>query len=160
MPAPAGVEIRLYRDSDYATVTSFKCADPRRPWTREAELVIRKAPDDIRSPDDKAQLVVAVDDGRIVGAIVFGIDPQHQMTRSIFTIGVVRDRRREHIGISLKRAALAELVATGYVGPVYSQVHRYNTPMRELNDQLLAETTKDPDAGKYLLTVVRPAPTP
>ena len=72
----------------------------------------------------------------------------------------IRDRSRRYIGISLKRAALTELAAAGYDGPVFSQVHKYNTPMRELNVDLLAETTKDLDAGKYLLTVVRPTLTP
>ena len=160
MAEPAEVEVRLYRDSDYDAVTSFECAGRRRPWAKEAQAVIRKAPDDIRGPRTDALIAVAVEGERIVGVIVFGTDPKYVKTRSIFTMGVVCDRRRQGIGFRLKKAALAELAASGYDGPVYSQVHKYNKEMRGLNEKLLAEHELDPEAGKYLLTVVRPSPTP
>jgi len=160
VPVPAGIEIRLYRDSDYGAVTSFECAGRHRPWAKEAQGVIRKAPDDVREPDADAIIAVALDGKRLVGVIVFGTDPKYVKTRTIFTIGVVCDRRREGIGFALKAAALAELAFRGYDGPVYSQVHKYNREMRGLNEKFLAKYELDPDAGKYLLTVVRPSPTP
>jgi predicted N-acetyltransferase YhbS len=158
---PAGIGIRLYRESDYAAVGAFSCADPGKKWTREAETVIRKAVDDLQTSDVDALLVVAEEksSARIVGVVAFGVDPNHKKTRTIFSLGVVQDRRREGIGIALKRAALAELGAGGYGGIVYSQVHKYNTPMRELNRQLLAESEQDPDDGKMLLTAVKPSVT-
>lgn len=89
---------------------------------------------------------------RVVGAIVFGIDPEHPDTRTVFSLGVVPDRRREYIGTDLKLAALAEIGASGYDGYVYSQVHRYNKPMRAVNAGFNAGFFPD---GKMLVASVK-----
>jgi hypothetical protein len=148
--------VRRYGDDDAAQLRSFTCFTPGQRWTKPPQKIIRAAPDS----DENPSIFVAVDltarKGRILGVIVFDADE-----RFINSLGVVRDRRQEGIGIALKRACLAELAAiAGTEVEVLSTVHKRNIPMRRLNECLGVGTTKDPDEGDYLLSGLKVVPAP
>ena len=153
------VVFRFYRPEDRDTVKGFRRSDRGRPWTREAQDVIREPPDLLSDPDLAFEIVVGTDpSGRIVGVIVFGADTDHADRRTIFSMGVVRDRRRQGIGITMKKATLVEIAAAGYDGVVFSQVHKYNKAMLGLNEKLGVKRDMDPDRPRYFLSATAGEP--
>lgn len=152
--AAEDVVFRLYREDDREQVRRLKCRNPGQKWTKEAERVIREAPDLI-AKGVEGQIIVAIDQkGRVVGAVVFGPDPDVDGRPTIASLGVVRTRREEKIGTRLKQAALAELAAAGHRQDVFSQVHKYNRAMLGLNDKLGVKRERDPDRMDHFLSYI------
>jgi RimJ/RimL family protein N-acetyltransferase len=149
------IRVRFYRPTDRQQVCQFSCANKREKWTREAEEVIRSTPDLLDEQPELAEIVVAVDDEeRIVGVVVFGIDPEFDRP-TIFSLGVVADRRRQYVGWGLKQAALAEFVfASDEPTVVVSQVDVRNEAMLRFNEKLSAVRRPDPGARKMFLVSV------
>jgi hypothetical protein len=150
-----GWEIRRYEPSDKSRLKTFSCFTMGQRWTKPPQKVLRAAPDEMEA-DPTLNILVAVDrDGSMLGAIVFGYDDGEPV---IHSMGVVEARRREGIGIALKRAALTDLVLDGTPRVVNSQVHRRNVAMQGLNKRLQVGSVKDPDDGEYLLSSVHVVP--
>ena len=81
------IVFRFCRPEDFQAVREFACADRRRRYTREAQEVIREAPDRVGDPELDFHIVLAVDpQDRIVGVIVFGVDPEIGRS-TIFSMG-------------------------------------------------------------------------
>lgn len=97
------------------------------------------------------KIIVALDAARaVVGVILYGREEDKYV---VYSLGVVRDRRREGIATMLKKAAVADLVeACGGRIDVLSLVHRRNVAMRAVNEKLGASSERDPTDGEYLLT--------
>jgi ribosomal protein S18 acetylase RimI-like enzyme len=156
---PPDITVRNYRETDRPQVVGFRCYDYGRKWTKAAQRIIRDAPEtivDSATPAD-AKIAVAVDQTeRIVGVAVYGV--RADGVREIFSLGVIKDRRREKIGTGLKLAVLAEFAASGGRQDVFSSVHRRNDAMLGLNDKIGVEREKDPDNGEYWISAIAVEP--
>ena len=148
-------QIRRYIDADASQLRSFTCSTPGQRWTKPPQKIIRAAPDAEECPSVFVAEDLKTDKGRILGVIVFDLEQPY-----IHSVGVVRDRRREGIGSSLKRASLAEMVALVGTVTAVSSVHKKNIPMIKLNEGLGVKSTKDPEDGDYLLSAILVEPTP
>jgi RimJ/RimL family protein N-acetyltransferase len=156
---PRDISIRLFHADDKAQVRKFACANPSEKWTKAAQSVIRDAPSVIAAGGSDASIAVAVDaEDRIVGVVVFGFDPGAGQ-QLIHALGVVKDRRRQYIGLNLKEAALAELAASHRPqANVFSEVHKLNHAMLALNDKMGAERKRHPDDSETFVVFVAAVP--
>ena len=153
---PPDITVRAYHEDDRAQLTDFKCHNYSQKWTKAAQKVLREAPEAIADPAVDAAIVVAADArNRVVGAAVYG---SRDGTNQIFSLGVVKDRRREGIGTGLKIAALADFAARGGRHDVFSQVHRRNDAMLGLNDKLGVARDKDPEDGEFWILAIAVEP--
>jgi hypothetical protein len=92
-----------------------------------------------------------------VGVVAFGYQRDDGAEVAvIYSLGVVRNRRREKIGTLLKAAVLVVVESERPGTPVTSQVHRRNGAMIELNRSIGVSTTPDPEDLDYLLSVAPP----
>ena len=123
--------LRRYEPSDEPKLKTFTCSTPGQKWTKVPQKLIRDTPALLGNPEEDIRVLLACQ---------------------------VRDRRREGIGWALKRAALADFLADSPERDVVSHVHRKNSPMNGLNAKLGAGTTKDPEDGDLLITVVTVVP--
>jgi hypothetical protein len=115
---------------------------------------IWSTPDLLDEQPQLAEIVAVDDEERVVGVIVFGIDPEFDRP-TIFSLGVVADRRRQYIGPGLKQAVLVELaVASDEPIIVVSQVDVRNEAMLRFNEKLSAVRRPDPGARKMFLVSV------
>lgn len=148
---PPGWAIRPWGSGDRADLALFKCADPGRPYTRDAQDVIREAAGELSEADARLDCLVAVEDGtlRLVGAILFNPGGPDQFAR-VQALGVVRDRRRQGIGIALKRGAIVRFAEAGAV-EYFSEVHQRNDKMLALNAKLGIRSKREPSNGKFLI---------
>lgn len=158
----AGCVIRIADRNDVEQLRSFRCRTPGSKYTHPVQECIREDfVEALETGEDALCVHVAVDElGVVVGVVghlPVLLPPGTHPTLTAHTIpalGVVPERRRERIGISLKETVLVELSGLG-VDLVVSDVHRTNQPMLKLNATLSAETERNPDDGEYLVTVAR-----
>ena len=143
-------------------VRSFKCETPGQNFTRDAQRVIRRAPDEIASdPDVEAWIAVAeLPDVGIVGVVVYqaqaiGSEPNQETRPFIAALGVHQEFRRRGIGTLLKTAAMLDMADRGIEGPTVSLVNRRNVAMLRLNEMRFeAEAEPDPDDPSDLVVTV------
>jgi ribosomal protein S18 acetylase RimI-like enzyme len=144
--------VRFYRSEDRSAVVVFDCETYGEDFTREARAIIRQAPDYLSDDEITIWIIVAEDESRLVGVVVFG--DREDGTPHIFSLGVVRDRRCEGIGTKLKRAALWEFRQRG-IYEVRSHVENRNYRMLGLNDKLGVNREPHPEEqGMYLCLAV------
>jgi GNAT superfamily N-acetyltransferase len=144
--------IRLYADADRAQLECFRCAPYGKKWCVAAERIIHEAPGDIAAGEVEADIYVADDGGKVVGAIVIGPDPTDPEIDTVFSLGVLLERQNQGIGTELKYAAMVAIVENGR-SLVGSEVHRRNAPMIAVNAKLGVTSWKNPEDGDYLLTL-------
>jgi GNAT superfamily N-acetyltransferase len=153
-------DIRQYQSADVPHLEKFKCRQPRENWGRRAQKLIHEAPTKIGRGLD-ADIFVAVDGDRVVGALVIGAGSLHippnrvEDCFTVYALGVVPDRQNQGVGGLLKRAVMAEIAAGGPGRVIVSEVFRRNARMIAVNKRLGVSTFPHPDDNKYLLTVVR-----
>jgi hypothetical protein len=143
--------VRLWATDDLAAIAAFSCTDRGRRYTRDAQDVIRDAAGLLTKGDPALDCLVAIEitTGRLVGVIVYNPCGPDQIAR-VRSLGVVKDRRRQGIGITLKQCAIecfAEAGATKY----FSEVHQRNDKMMALNGKLGIKYKREPSNGKYLI---------
>lgn len=93
--------------------------------------------------------LVAVEDGAIIGVIVF--EPCDERGFGVVrSMGVALDKQNNGIGTDLKRQVLDNCTRAG-AAKVFSEVHRMNGKMQRVNAKLGIEWTVDPDNGKFYL---------
>ncbi len=155
--------VRRYLPQDLQRLRTFDCSTPGAKWTKVPRKMIRDAPDLLEDPESDVTILVAAQtsydwlrrrprETRVVlGVCVYAVEDGVFISHAL---GVVRNRRREGIGWALKQVAMANAVADGAEREVVSQVHRRNIEMNALNRKLQAATSKDPEDGELLLTMV------
>jgi GNAT superfamily N-acetyltransferase len=154
--------IRPYAGRDYDEVRTFTCATPGQNFTRDAQRVIRKAPDEIGADfDDDVWIGVAeISETGIVGVVIYQVQvigraPDGEARPFIAALGVRRDFRRRGIATLLKTAAMLDMADRGISGPTVSLVNRRNVAMMQLNTTRFdANAEPDPDSHEDLVVTV------
>ena len=146
-------EIRAYHQSDRGAVRSFRCETPGQNFTRDAQRVIRSAPDEIASDSDVGAWIAVAElpDAGVVGVVVYsaqaiGVELNLETRPFIAALGVRQEFRRRGIGTLLKTVAMLDMADRGIDGPTVSLVNRRNIPMLTLNQSRFeANVEPDPD---------------
>lgn len=99
--------------------------------------------------DPNLDCLIAEDDDRIVGVVVFNPCDRRGFG-VIVSIGVVQDMQRNGIATDLKGQAMNNCSAAGATKTI-SSVHRRNYKMQGVNDKLGIQSIEDPADGKYML---------
>jgi len=113
-----------------------------------AQTVLHEAVDDLGA-DETLDCLVAVEDGSIIGVVVYTYRDD-QGFGVIYSIGVAVPKQNNGIATDLKRQVLDNCSAAGATR-VRSSVHRKNGKMQSVNKTLGIPATTDPEDGKYLL---------
>jgi RimJ/RimL family protein N-acetyltransferase len=144
------VTVRFYADEDRDSLEKFKCAWRR--WEKDAQRIIRDAPS-IRLNNQIVEILVAQHgDGELVGVAVFSIFPDKSC--DIYSLGVLTKHKHRHVGTRLKKAVMVE-AESRYPGcRIVSTVHRRNTWMNQINENLQAVVEPFSEDHEYLLTLV------
>lgn len=145
--------MRAYQPLDRAQIESFVCVPNGQRWRIVAQTIIRECPDECES--GHAEVFVAAEGSTIFGVIVFRGASEEGTKWEICSIGVLIPRQNQGIGLSLKRAVIAEIVARNGIGDFISTVHKLNASMRAINKKLEAEESPDPLVSEHLLTLVK-----
>jgi GNAT superfamily N-acetyltransferase len=115
--------------------------------------------------DDESETEALVADHTtdgIVGVIAFEFaidDDTDDAHIKITALAVVHAHRRQGIATALKLSVIDIAAARG-INLVWSDVHRQNKPMLELNAKLDVEVEPDPDEVEYMMCVARVEPAP
>lgn len=104
---------------------------------------------DLLGAQDGLDCLLAVEEARIVGVVVFTpLGPDGHGW--IHSIGVVYERQSNGIGTDLKRNALDVCTREG-AASVVSHVDRNNMKMQKVNQKLGISFEVDPQDGKFFL---------
>jgi ribosomal protein S18 acetylase RimI-like enzyme len=152
---------RRAEPDDADALRTFPCADRGLQYTRDVEQLVRSdLADEVAAGSGDTQVDIATDDaGAIVGVIAYGLVPLDSAVDVdgalfIYALAVHPDHRRRLVGTLLKQLVF-DAARDRQLIAVVSQVHRRNTPMRQLNATLGVVAAPDPTDGEYLISVAR-----
>jgi hypothetical protein len=151
------LEWLLYAPTDRPEVGRFRCAHYGDKAAEAAQKVIRGAPDHMADFGRDPMVVLARDEGDLVGVVIFG--PEDEEVVTVFSLGVKLSRQRQGIGTLLKICAMGITAnRSDWPKSVASEVHRTNYKMIALNDKLGVSKVPDPTNGEFLLSAITVKP--
>lgn len=142
------MDFRQLNEHDRPGFESFRCAD-RNQWSRRVENIIHNALASALRDDPKhTKAIGAFIDDALVGIIAF--DDSDREVWTVLVLAISRDHRRNGIARDLK-LELLRIARRQHVLVLASIVHRANSAMNKLNEQLGAIIDVDEHDADYFL---------